>query len=82
MQELNTYPERFSANVILRGVFQEMILPNIAFIGGGGELAYWLELKQVFEAVNVPYPMLILRNSFLLIAPKAKRLMESFAINK
>lgn len=65
--ELEQYPERFSANVILRGVFQETILPNIAFIGGGGELAYWLELKKVFEAVQVPYPMLVLRNSFLLV---------------
>ncbi|MEO7309515.1 MAG: bacillithiol biosynthesis cysteine-adding enzyme BshC [Chitinophagaceae bacterium] len=76
LQELDAHPERFSANVILRGVFQEMILPNIAFIGGGGELAYWLELKTVFEAVGVPYPMLILRNSFLVIDPKAKRLMD------
>ncbi len=65
--ELHNHPERFSANVILRPVFQEMILPNIAFIGGGGEIAYWLELKKVFEAVNVPYPMLVLRNSFLII---------------
>ena len=63
--ELTEHPERFSANVILRGVFQETILPNIAFVGGGGELAYWLELKKVFEQVHVPYPMLILRNSFL-----------------
>lgn len=82
LQELETHPERFSANVILRGVFQEMILPNIAFIGGGGELAYWLELKAVFEAVQVPYPMLILRNSFLLIEPKAKRLMETLQLTK
>lgn len=67
LKELNNHPERFSANVILRGVFQETILPNIAFIGGGGELAYWLELKRVFEAVNVPYPMLILRNSLLFV---------------
>ena len=70
MDELNNHPERFSPNVILRPVFQEMILPNIAFIGGGGELAYWLELKDVFEAVNVPFPVLILRNSFLLADKK------------
>ena len=67
LQELSNYPEHFSANVILRGVFQETILPNIAFIGGGGELAYWLELKQVFDTVKVPYPMLVLRNSFLFV---------------
>jgi bacillithiol biosynthesis cysteine-adding enzyme BshC len=64
--EIKNNPERFSPNVILRPVFQEMILPNIAFIGGGGEIAYWLELKNVFAAVKVPFPVLILRNSFLL----------------
>jgi len=67
LEELKDHPERFSANVILRPVFQEMILPNIAFIGGGGEIAYWLELKDVFAAVNVPFPVLVLRNSFLLV---------------
>jgi bacillithiol biosynthesis cysteine-adding enzyme BshC len=67
LQELNDYPERFSPNVILRPVLQETILPDIAFIGGGGEIAYWLELKKVFEAAQVPYPMLIVRNSFLII---------------
>ena len=66
INEVDLHPERFSANVILRGVFQEMILPNIAFIGGGGEVAYWLELKSVFEACDVPYPVIILRNSLLL----------------
>ena len=65
--ELRKHPERLSANVILRGAFQETILPNIAFIGGGGELAYWLELKNVFAAVEIPFPVLLLRNSFLLI---------------
>ncbi|GAC1441585.1 MAG: bacillithiol biosynthesis cysteine-adding enzyme BshC [Sediminibacterium sp.] len=67
LEELTTHPERFSANVILRGTLQETVLPNIAFIGGGGELAYWLELKGVFEAVQIPYPVLVLRNSFLLL---------------
>ncbi|TXH20597.1 MAG: bacillithiol biosynthesis cysteine-adding enzyme BshC [Chitinophagaceae bacterium] len=69
--ELEKYPERFSPNVILRGVFQEAILPNIAFIGGGGELAYWLQLKPVFEYFNIFYPVLVLRNSFLLIEEKS-----------
>ena len=64
--ELRQYPERFSGNVILRGLFQETILPNIIFIGGGGELAYWLELKNVFAAAAIPYPVLLLRNSFVL----------------
>ncbi|UEG49864.1 bacillithiol biosynthesis cysteine-adding enzyme BshC [Ferruginibacter lapsinanis] len=74
--ELNQFPERFSPNVILRPVFQELILPNIAFIGGGGEIAYWLELKKVFDAVGVPYPLLIVRNSFLFIPKELNALKE------
>jgi bacillithiol synthase len=69
-QELKEHPERFSPNVILRGLFQETILPNIVFIGGGGETSYWLELKGLFEHYQVPFPMLILRNSFLIILNK------------
>lgn len=70
IEELQQHPERFSGNVILRGLFQETVLPNVQFIGGGGELAYWLELKQVFQEAGVPYPMLLLRNSFIIIEKK------------
>jgi bacillithiol biosynthesis cysteine-adding enzyme BshC len=70
LEELRTHPERFSPNVILRGLYQETILPNIAFIGGGGELAYWLQLKDLFAHYKVPYPVLVLRNSFLLVENK------------
>lgn len=73
LEELEAHPERFSANVILRGAFQETILPGVAFIGGGGELAYWLELKNVFAAAAIPYPVLILRNSFLLMTDAQRR---------
>ena len=68
--EADQHPERFSSNVILRPLFQETILPNIVFIGGGGETAYWLELKKLFEVAGIPYPMLVLRNSFLFINKK------------
>jgi len=70
--ELKNYPERFSPNVILRGLFQETILPNIAFIGGGGELAYWLQLKDLFAHFNIVYPVLVLRNSFLVMDTRWK----------
>ena len=65
--ELREHPERFSPNVILRGLYQETILPNIAFVGGGGETAYWMELKDLFHHYGRPFPLLILRNSFLLV---------------
>jgi len=81
LAELSSNPERFSPNVILRGLFQETILPNIAFIGGGGELAYWLELKEVFAEANVPYPLLVLRNSFLLVDEHQKRKLQKHVFN-
>ena len=68
--ELHQYSERFSPNVILRGVYQETILPGVVFVGGGGELAYWMELKNLFQQLGVHYPLLQLRNSFLLIRQK------------
>ena len=70
LTELDEHPERFSPNVILRGLFQETILPNIAFIGGGGETAYWLEYKKLFEHYKVHFPVLLLRNSFLIVEKK------------
>ncbi len=81
--EVDANPERFSPNVILRPVFQETILPNIAFIGGGGEIAYWLELKNVFKKVNAFFPPLILRNSFTIIDKKIseKLVTLGFAVN-
>ncbi|MEY3499095.1 MAG: hypothetical protein RL308_764 [Bacteroidota bacterium] len=63
-------PERFSPNVILRPLYQEVILPNLCYIGGGGEIAYWLELKATFEAFNCTFPILLLRNSALLATQK------------
>lgn len=79
-EELNQYPERFSPNVVLRGLYQETLLPNLAFIGGGSEIAYWLELKNIFEYYGVPYPVLLLRNSFLIVEEKTRQLLEKLAI--
>ena len=68
--ELEKNPEKFSPNVILRPLYEEVVLPNLCYIGGGGELAYWLELKANFEANKVTFPMLLLRNSILLATEK------------
>lgn len=81
LEEVDAHPERFSPNVILRGLFQETILPNIAFIGGGAEIAYWLELKALFETQGVPYPVLVLRNSFMLLSPAAAALRAKLELS-
>lgn len=62
-KELNSNPERFSPNVILRPVYQETILPNLSYLGGGGEMAYWLQLKGVFDSLDLTYPLIAVRNS-------------------
>jgi bacillithiol biosynthesis cysteine-adding enzyme BshC len=67
LSEVDQFPERFSPNVILRPLYQERLLPNLAFIGGGGELAYWIELTEVFKAYNTPFPLLMRRHSGILM---------------
>ena len=66
-QEIAARPECFSPNVVMRPLYQEYILPNIAYIGGGAEVVYWLELKSTFEHYKVNFPVLMLRNSGLVI---------------
>jgi bacillithiol biosynthesis cysteine-adding enzyme BshC len=66
-------PERFSPNVILRPLFQEMMLPNLAFVGGAGELSYWLQLKPLFQHYNVNYPMLLMRDTAMVWDEKSKQ---------
>jgi len=75
--ELAQYPERFSPNVILRPLYQELILPNLAYIGGVGEISYWLQLKGVFDAVKCTYPLIGVRNSVLWIdASTSNKMMK------
>ncbi|MFT4017404.1 MAG: bacillithiol biosynthesis cysteine-adding enzyme BshC [Agriterribacter sp.] len=80
-KELENNPQRFSPNVVLRGLYQETILPNIAFIGGGSEIAYWLELKDLFVHYTIPFPALVLRNSFLIIDEKMAELATKLQVN-
>ena len=81
INELTQNPTYFSPNVILRPLYQEIILPNLAYIGGGGEIAYWLELKQMFQAYQVPFPMLMLRNSVLLLNDKQQKKLRKLQLS-
>jgi bacillithiol biosynthesis cysteine-adding enzyme BshC len=70
LQELEMHPERFSPNVLLRPLYQETVLPNVGVVLGPGELAYWLQLKDLFEHFTIPFPVLIPRNHALLISER------------
>ncbi|MEE2700434.1 MAG: bacillithiol biosynthesis cysteine-adding enzyme BshC [Bacteroidota bacterium] len=82
-QEIENNPESFSPNVLLRPLYQETILPNIAYIGGGAEVAYCMQLKTAFMQENIPFPILVLRNSALIIGDKQKTKLENlgFEVN-
>lgn len=81
-EEVLAHPDRFSPNVVMRPLYQEIILPNLAYIGGGAEILYWLQLKENFDHYNVQFPILILRNSALLssanLGSKLQRLDLSY----
>ncbi len=82
LKEVDTNPEKFSPNVLMRPLYQEVILPNLCYIGGGGELAYWLELKNYFNSLKISYPILLLRNSALLFTRKQGEKMKKLGISK
>lgn len=70
LNELENHPEKFSPNALMRPVYQEKVLPNLAYIGGNAEIMYWLELKDYFAKINIPFPVLIPRNSMLFLKEK------------
>ncbi|CAM1346567.1 bacillithiol biosynthesis cysteine-adding enzyme BshC [Tenacibaculum crassostreae] len=81
LDHLHKQPECFSPNVIMRPLYQEVILPNLCYIGGGGELAYWLELKSYFDKVNIPFPILLLRNSAQILSEKQQKKLEKLGVS-
>ncbi|HEX6892826.1 MAG TPA: bacillithiol biosynthesis cysteine-adding enzyme BshC, partial [Chryseolinea sp.] len=66
-------PEKFSPNVILRPLYQEMILPNLAYVGGPAEVIYWLQLKGVFDQVSIPFPIIMPRNFGMIVDHEVSR---------
>lgn len=78
---LRESPEKFSPNVSLRPLYQEMILPNLAYVGGWGELSYWLQLKGLFETTGVNFPLLLPRMSATLIPGETADAWQKFGFD-
>jgi bacillithiol synthase len=81
-KEVNQFPERFSPNVILRPLYQEMILPNLAYVGGPAEMIYWLQLKGIFDHTKTPFPILLPRNFGLVAEAQWARKLEKTGLEK
>lgn len=81
LADMDAHPENYSPNVFLRPLYQETILPNLAYVGGGGELSYWLELKALFDYYKINYPMLVLRSTNGILDANAQRKLEKLGID-
>lgn len=81
LEELKSFPERFSPNVLMRPLYQETILPNLCYVGGGGELAYWVELKAYFESQNEIFPVLLHRNAAVLVPKKVAKKIDRLELS-
>lgn len=80
LHELENYPERFSPNALMRPVYQEKVLPNLAYIGGNAEIMYWMELKDYFREIDLQFPILIPRNSMLFLKEKTLKKVEKLKL--
>ena len=67
LKEIHENPDHFSPNVLLRPAFQETILPNLVYVGGGGEISYWIQQKEIFKTIGLEFPLLSVRNSVQII---------------
>ena len=77
---VESYPENFSPNVLIRPIYQEFILPNLSYVGGPSEIAYWIQLKSTFDFLNVSFPILSLRNSMIFLSSRDIKQLEKLNI--
>ena len=75
---LEKSPDRFSPNVIMRPLVQDLLLPTVAYVGGPGEIAYFAQLKPAYEWANVPMPIIFPRASLTLIEPSIAKILSRY----
>lgn len=74
-------PEKFSPNVILRPLYEEIILPNLAYVGGPAEVVYWLQLKGVFNYFKTTLPVLMPRNFAMIMNQQSVKKFEKLHLD-
>ncbi len=75
-----TSPEIFSPNVVLRPLCQDTMLPTIAYVGGPAEVAYFAQLKPVYEFFSVTMPIIYPRISASIVEEKVKKVLEKYSL--
>jgi uncharacterized protein YllA (UPF0747 family) len=74
-------PDRFSPNVALRCVVQQRLLPVTAYVAGPGEVAYWAQLKPLFDWHGLPMPCVYPRARACLLPPQITKLLDRYQLS-
>ncbi len=73
-------PGDFSPNVLLRPLYQDVLLPTIAYIAGTAETAYYAQMKGIYTAFKIPMPVIYPRKSLTLLEPKIEKVLDNYAL--
>jgi bacillithiol biosynthesis cysteine-adding enzyme BshC len=74
-------PSLFSPNVLLRPLYQDAILPTVAYVGGPSEIAYFGQLKGVYEAFGLPMPVVYPRKSLTIVEGKIDHILKKYHLS-
>ncbi|MBI3484416.1 MAG: bacillithiol biosynthesis cysteine-adding enzyme BshC, partial [Acidobacteria bacterium] len=77
---LEQAPELFSANVLLRPVLQDALLPTAAYVGGPAETAYFAQAEVIYRRIMGRMPAILPRAAFTLVEPHVTRLMKKYGL--
>jgi len=80
LAEVDSHPERFSANVLLRPIVQDFLLPTLVYTGGAAEAAYFAQAGTVYEALLGRVTPILPRFSATIVEPKTQRLLEKHEV--
>ncbi len=80
IKEIKTNPQSFSPNVIMRCLYQQLILPNLVYVGGPSEVEYWLEFEKFFKHYDILFPIIVPRNFALIIQNKIQTKLKQLNI--
>ncbi len=78
LQRLQDTPEAFSPNVLLRPLYQDALLPTVAYVAGPSEGAYYAQMKGIYREFDMPMPIIFPRKSLTLLEGKIEKVLEKY----